>query len=302
MKKILPWLKKYFVVLLCITLVVVAVVNTVDLGDFVTVESIAGEGEGDNHIIASEEEFNALAEGTVLPLTYRAMGRMIDAAPIFESATVLITFREYGQHWETTLEHEQTSDTGTYHDDTFEFLLAATADALYLKAYKRTSDRKAGESYEEYEEQEFEYYVKGSEVFIRCLQYREIDDGGIDVTERVLGYDRNKALALIAVGELRGKWVRATGTELMKFAEEDFGDFFDDFNPSHLVSYFQEVTFDGGEEPKFTGTNPHRDYKYGNGYEIETGSVQYKYINNTVIEDISNKKTYELKDYLKEGK
>ncbi len=296
MKKMFPWLKKYFTVLLSVALVIASLVMTIGANGAVSVKSPAGAGKESNHSVTSREEFDALGEGTVLPLTYRATGRMLGgAAPVFESATVLITFREYGKN-----------PGGSTYDDTWEFLFAATADALYLKAYEYESIKEASGAQEGVEfKREFEYYVKGSEVFIRCLQYREIEDGGIDATEEVLGYDGNEALALIAIGELRGKWVRATGTELMRFAQEDFGDFFGAFSPSYLAnyfaSYFEEVTFEGGEEPKVTGTNPRDDWGNG-GYEIETGSVQYKYINNTVIKDISNKKTYELKDYLKEEK
>lgn len=289
MQRFWIWFKKYFAIFLTLALVIASVVMTVDFTRLLPVDEVIGEGKGTNHTVTTREEFDAILDQTALPLTARFVGtESTDGvpSPTFQSVTLCVT-------------RKMTEDEGW---DNLEYVLALTADAAYLK-WTEAEFETFHDGSEDWGFQ-IEFYVKGGETFARVIEFHCIDiNEGVETNEEDLkasGADDFEGIPLeMACGKLFGKWVRVTGMRIERMGKSEIG---------YACTLAREIgrngVFTAGEEPSvvleemmiFTSgaVMPTEDTLLAD-YKI-THFLQYKYINNTVIEDVSEKKTYELND------
>ena len=303
MTRFWPWLKKYFTVVLAFGLVIAAVLMTVDWHALFPVSEVVKEGDGTNQTISTQEEFETLMENTVEPLLARTWGEQsLDnlPAPKFQGLTMILK-----EKFDETFSNGIGKCQGqAIHE------LSVRDGAIYLNVQEDASD-----GFDEGHDLKIEYYITKTDTYARISRFNLFDaDEGGEITEqqwRQITPSRsedsflfNEGFMQMAFGSLLGKWVRVTGTILADQAKYEIE------SACHRAKKtLRYGTFTPGEEPIIV-----REYSYtfDNGYtgratlveelvpnapQIYIDSVQFKYINNTVIKDITSKKIYDINDY-----
>lgn len=304
MKQFLFWLKKYFVILLAFGLVIGAALMSIDFKSLVKVDEVIGQGNGENVEIGTREEFDALLYDTVEPLLAKALGEEVGRAPMYQSIAMYLS----------DISSDVVGEDGEYANYEENYILAVLDGAIYLSI--NGLEDEGDQSWSEYYCERTDYYFVGEEVYARIIQY-DFKESGYEYTVEDLkedpvgmqwefGADMTvEGYIQLVRGDLFQKWVRITDVGMAKEARNEL-----DYVRSIMRDIYQEGMFYAGKEPKIVRESSYisrvgevfQGIQEGHSDDADacniTTVLQFKYINNTVIEDITAGKIYDIRDYM----
>lgn len=305
MNRFLFWLRKYFVILLAFGLAIGAVLMSIDFKSIIKVDAVIEEGDGENAKIATREEFDALTYSTVNPLLKKALGEETDIEPTHQSIAI----------YYSDISEEVVGDDGIYGNYEESFVLAIVDNAIYLRCRGIENEGDPSDGWSEYICMDLEYYFIGGEVYTRIVQYDYIDGGHECTAEDFRAGALNKnytfssdmptdAYIQMVRGDLYKKWVRITEMGMAELAKNEL-----DSAWYCIVNISENGTFYEGTEPQIiyewamiTRMGETAHFLEGHSDDTDahniTETMQFKYINNTVIDDITNEHVYDIRDYM----
>ena len=303
MKQFLFWLKKYFVILLAFGLVIGAALMSIDFKSLVKVDEVIGQGNGENVEIGTREEFDALLYDTVEPLLAKALGEEVGREPMHQSIAMYLS----------DISSDVVGEDGEYANYEENYILAVLDGAIYLRG--NWLEDEGNQSGSEYYCGITDYYFVGEEIYARIIQYdfkengREytVEDLKKDPTRMALEFGADMTVEgyiQLVRGDLFQKWVRITDVEMAENARNDLN-----YVRSVMWDTYREGMFYAGKEPKIVRERSYisrvgevLQWIQGHSDDADacniTEVLQFKYINNTVIEDITAGKVYDIRDYM----